>query len=274
MRIHQPPTTQLTDQPPATRPLLPNPYSPIHNPQFTIYMQSLLLDKRNNFYTQHTQLSIIATIKYSNIIVDEIQTGEFDFIKLEGLPLGAATYGMNVKALETVCRIKKIIDTEIWGYLINRPEIFKIKKIMVQDELNRPELRFTLDYEEDYEFINNIYNNVPFDNVLVLTDVIDYLDKKSMIDINKVGCMGWSQGGYISAFLTTNTNRFKAISVGAGISNWVTYYVNTDTHPFTRQYLKANPWNDPDIYAKTSPMTTIKKAKTPPLIDLGPIRID
>jgi dipeptidyl aminopeptidase/acylaminoacyl peptidase len=90
-----------------------------------------------------------------------------------------------------------------------------------------------------------------------------------MIDRNKMGCMGWSQGGYISAFLATNTDVFKAISVGAGISNWITYYVNTDIHPFTRQYLKATPWIDEAIYKKTSPMTSINKAKTPTLIQHG-----
>ncbi len=98
---------------------------------------------------------------------------------------------------------------------------------------------------------------------------IDYLNKKGMIDTSKMGSMGWSQGGYISAFLTTNTNQFKAISVGAGISNWVTYYVNTDITPFTRQYLLATPWSDMDIYLKTSPMTNINKASTPTLIQHG-----
>ena len=81
--------------------------------------------------------------------------------------------------------------------------------------------------------------------------------------------MGWSEGGYISAFLTTHTDRFKAISVGAGISDWITYYVNTDITPFTRQYLHATPWDDPEVYAKTSPITTIKQAKTPTLIQQG-----
>jgi dipeptidyl aminopeptidase/acylaminoacyl peptidase len=98
---------------------------------------------------------------------------------------------------------------------------------------------------------------------------IEYLNKKGMIDTSKMGSMGWSQGGYISAFLTTNTNIFKAISVGAGISNWVTYYVSTDITPFTRQYLQATPWNDMDIYLKTSPMTNINKATTPTLIQHG-----
>jgi dipeptidyl aminopeptidase/acylaminoacyl peptidase len=98
---------------------------------------------------------------------------------------------------------------------------------------------------------------------------VDSLIKRGMVDESKLGSMGWSQGGYISAFLTTNTDRFKAISVGAGISNWMTYYVNTDITPFTRQYLHATPWDDHEIYQKTSPMTTIKQAKTPTLIQLG-----
>lgn len=98
---------------------------------------------------------------------------------------------------------------------------------------------------------------------------VDYLIKQGWVDPTKVGSMGWSQGGYISAFLTTSTDRFAAISVGAGISNWATYYYNTDITPFTIQYLDKNPADDPDIYAKTSPMTYIKQAKTPTLIQHG-----
>jgi dipeptidyl aminopeptidase/acylaminoacyl peptidase len=98
---------------------------------------------------------------------------------------------------------------------------------------------------------------------------VDSLIEKGLVDSTRMGSMGWSQGGYISAFLTTHTDRFKAISVGAGISDWMTYYVNTDITPFTPQYLRGTPWDDPDIYAKTSPITTIKQAKTPTLIQQG-----
>ena len=99
---------------------------------------------------------------------------------------------------------------------------------------------------------------------------VDALVTKGIVDPSRVGAMGWSQGGYISAFLATHdARRFKAISVGAGISDWMTYYVNTDIHPFTRQYLKATPWDDPEIYAKTSPITYIKQAGTPTLIQHG-----
>jgi dipeptidyl aminopeptidase/acylaminoacyl peptidase len=98
---------------------------------------------------------------------------------------------------------------------------------------------------------------------------VEYLQKKGMIDTSRMGCMGWSQGGYISAYLTTHTPVFKAISVGAGISDWATYYVSTDITPFTRQYLKATPWDDKAIYEKTSPITTINNARTPTLIQHG-----
>ena len=49
----------------------------------------------------------------------------------------------------------------------------------------------------------------------------------------------------------------------------MTYYVNTDIHPFTRQYLKGTPWDDPEIYRKTSPISYIKNARTPTLIQHG-----
>jgi dipeptidyl aminopeptidase/acylaminoacyl peptidase len=98
---------------------------------------------------------------------------------------------------------------------------------------------------------------------------VDYLIGKGMVEKDRVGAMGWSEGGYISAFITCYSDRFKAVSVGAGISDWSTYYVNTDIHPFTRQYLRGTPWDDPEIYRKTSPITYVNRAKTPTLIQHG-----
>ncbi len=98
---------------------------------------------------------------------------------------------------------------------------------------------------------------------------VDHLIAKGWVDPKRVASMGWSQGGYISAFLTTSTTRFAAISVGAGISDWATYYYNTDITPFTIEYLGANPVDDPEVYRKTSPITYVKGAKTPTLIQHG-----
>lgn len=98
---------------------------------------------------------------------------------------------------------------------------------------------------------------------------VEALIERGWVDPDKVGAMGWSQGGYISSFLATTSELFAAISEGAGISDWMTYYVNTDIHGFTRNYLGATPWDDPEIYQKTSPMHYIKEARTPTLIQHG-----
>lgn len=131
----------------------------------------------------------------------------------------------------------------------------------------RPNYRGSAGYGENFRSLN--VKNLGVGDAWDVLSGVAYLEDKGIIDGNRVGTMGWSQGGYISAFLATNSTKFRAISVGAGISNWMTYYVNTDIHPFTRQYLKATPWSDKKIYEKTSPMTNINKASTPTLIQHG-----
>jgi dipeptidyl aminopeptidase/acylaminoacyl peptidase len=131
----------------------------------------------------------------------------------------------------------------------------------------RPNYRGSAGYGEKFRSLN--VENLGVGDAWDVLSGVQHLEDKGIIDGDKVGCMGWSQGGYISAFLTTNSKKFKAISVGAGISNWMTYYVNTDIHPFTRQYLKATPWSNKEIYEKTSPMTNINNAATPTLIQHG-----
>ncbi len=131
-----------------------------------------------------------------------------------------------------------------------------------------PNYRGSAGYGERFRSLN--VRNLGIGDAWDVLSGIDHLVAGGLVDRDRVGAMGWSQGGYISAFLTTkHADRFKAVSVGAGISNWMTYYVNTDIHPFTRQYLKATPWDDPKIYADTSPMTYIKSAKAPTLIQHG-----
>ena len=131
----------------------------------------------------------------------------------------------------------------------------------------RPNYRGSAGYGEKFRSLN--VRNLGVGDYWDVISGVDHLISKGIVDRDKVGAMGWSQGGYISAFITTFSDRFKAVSVGAGISDWMTYYVNTDIYPFTRQYLKATPWDDPEIYRKTSPISYIKTAKTPTLIQHG-----
>jgi dipeptidyl aminopeptidase/acylaminoacyl peptidase len=98
---------------------------------------------------------------------------------------------------------------------------------------------------------------------------VDYLVGRGFIDPDRIGVMGWSEGGYISAYLATTSSLYAAASVGAGISDWLAYYSETDIPPFARQYLKSTPWSEPDTYRKASPITYINKANTPVLIQHG-----
>ena len=125
----------------------------------------------------------------------------------------------------------------------------------------RPNYRGSAGYGEAFRSLN--VRNLGVGDAWDVLSGVDHVVGLGIVDEDRIGAMGWSQGGYISAFLTTHTDRFAAISVGAGISDWATYYVNTDIHPFTRQYLKGTPWDDPEIYARTSPMSTIQEARTP-----------
>jgi dipeptidyl aminopeptidase/acylaminoacyl peptidase len=131
----------------------------------------------------------------------------------------------------------------------------------------RPNYRGSAGYGEKFRSLN--VRNLGVGDYWDVISGVEYLVAQGLVDRERVGAMGWSQGGYISAFITCSSDRFKAVSVGAGISDWMTYYVNTDIHPFTRQYLKATPWDDPEIYQKTSPIFYVKNAKTPTLIQHG-----
>jgi dipeptidyl aminopeptidase/acylaminoacyl peptidase len=131
----------------------------------------------------------------------------------------------------------------------------------------RPNYRGSAGYGEKFRALN--VRNLGVGDYADVISGVDALIAKGTVDKDRVGAMGWSQGGYISAFITASSDRFKAVSVGAGISDWMTYYVNTDITPFTPQYLHATPWDDPEIYKKTSPISYIAKAKTPTLIQHG-----
>ena len=131
----------------------------------------------------------------------------------------------------------------------------------------RPNYRGSAGYGEKFRSLN--VRNLGVGDYADVISGVDSLIAQGFVDKDRVGSMGWSEGGYISAFITTASDRFKAVSVGAGISDWMTYYANTDITPFAPQYLHATPWDDPEIYRKTSPISYIKTAKTPTLIQHG-----
>ncbi|WP_263350500.1 S9 family peptidase [Acidicapsa acidisoli] len=152
--------------------------------------------------------------------------------------------------------------------MINPDRYYPMERFVAKGALIlRPNYRGSAGYGEKFRSLN--VRNLGVGDYADVISGVDYLIAQGFVDKDRVGSMGWSEGGYISAFITTSSDRFKAVSVGAGISDWMTYYANTDITPFTPQYLKATPWDDPEIYRKTSPISYIAKAKTPTLIQHG-----
>ncbi len=89
------------------------------------------------------------------------------------------------------------------------------------------------------------------------------------IDADRVGITGWSYGGYMTMWAVTQTDRFRAAMAGAGLSNFQSYYGENKIDKWMIPYFGASVYDDPAVYAKSSPITFIKKAKTPTLIVVG-----
>ncbi len=89
------------------------------------------------------------------------------------------------------------------------------------------------------------------------------------IDPNRLGICGWSYGGYMTMWAVTQTNRFKAAMAGAGLSNWQSYYGENLIDQWMIPFFGRSVYDDPEVYAKSSPINFIKHAKTPTLILVG-----
>jgi dipeptidyl aminopeptidase/acylaminoacyl peptidase len=96
---------------------------------------------------------------------------------------------------------------------------------------------------------------------------VDHLIAQGLVDPNRMGVLGWSAGGHWSNWILTHTDRFKAISSGAGTSNWISMYAQSDIQRNRQFYLGDKlPYDDFDAYWNQSPLKYIKNAKTPTMI--------
>lgn len=98
---------------------------------------------------------------------------------------------------------------------------------------------------------------------------VDEAIKEAPIDPERLGITGWSYGGFMTMWAVTQTNRFKAAVSGAGLSNYTSYYGENKIDQWMIPYFGTTVYDDPEVYAKSSPINFIKKAKTPTLIVVG-----
>lgn len=95
---------------------------------------------------------------------------------------------------------------------------------------------------------------------------VDEVVKTEPVDPDRVGICGWSYGGYMAMWAVTQTNRFKAAVAGAGIANWQSYYGQNRIDRWMIPFFGATVYDDPEVYARSSPITFVKKARTPTLV--------
>jgi dipeptidyl aminopeptidase/acylaminoacyl peptidase len=99
---------------------------------------------------------------------------------------------------------------------------------------------------------------------------VDSLIAKGLVDPNKLGVLGWSNGSIITIELTTRTTRYKAAGAGAGDVNWTSDWGNAVFgDSFEQYYLGKTPMQDPKLYIDKSPLFRMGKVRTPTIIFFG-----
>jgi len=128
----------------------------------------------------------------------------------------------------------------------------------------RPNYRGSSGYGEDFENINGDYFPQGYEDIMA---GVDHLIAEGIADGDRMGAFGWSAGGHWSNWILVNTDRFKAISSGAGASNWISMYAQTDGQRHRQEYFGGQlPYHDFDAYWDQSPLKYIVNAKTPTMV--------
>jgi dipeptidyl aminopeptidase/acylaminoacyl peptidase len=98
---------------------------------------------------------------------------------------------------------------------------------------------------------------------------VDALVARGLADPERLGVMGWSYGGYMTSWIITQTRRFKAASVGAGVTNLMSFSGTADIPSFIPDYFGGEFWDDLEPWRRRSAMFHVKGVTTPTLIQHG-----
>lgn len=98
-----------------------------------------------------------------------------------------------------------------------------------------------------------------------LMAAVDTVIARGETDPNRLGIGGWSYGGEMTQWAITQTNRFKAAVTGGGVFDQAAEF-GTEDSPAGDEWYFGTPWEHPEVFARNSPATYIRNAKTPTLI--------
>jgi len=122
-----------------------------------------------------------------DMCVNEFERTGADYIIVKDAPLGATPFCIKREALEKVCKTKTVTNTEVWGSLFTERKELTKSFVVPEKKLQRPEIRLTLDYKEDFDLIEKIFNELYQENEIITLDaIVDFLtDNPKLLEINK-----------------------------------------------------------------------------------------
>lgn len=131
----------------------------------------------------------------------------------------------------------------------------------------RPNFRGSSGYGREFRYAN--YGDWGVGDYQDIMSGVDHLIERGVADPDRLGFMGWSYGGYMTSRVITQTDRFRAASVGAAVTNLMSFTGTADIPGFIPDYFNGEFWDDPEPYARHSAMFNVKGVTTPTLIQHG-----
>ncbi|MFW5697914.1 MAG: prolyl oligopeptidase family serine peptidase, partial [Fimbriimonadaceae bacterium] len=99
---------------------------------------------------------------------------------------------------------------------------------------------------------------------------VDHLIEKGLVDAERMGTSGWSNGAILSTALIVEDQRFKVASAGAGGSEWVADWGVCDFGlSFLNYYMGKSPLEDPELYIREAPLFKFHQVQTPTIFFHG-----
>jgi dipeptidyl aminopeptidase/acylaminoacyl peptidase len=125
----------------------------------------------------------------------------------------------------------------------------------------RPNPRGSTGYGKDFRYAN--FKDWGFGDYEDIMSGVDKVIEMGVADQKRLAVMGWSYGGYMTSFVVTRTDRFKAASMGAGLPNLISMTSTTDISNYLVAHMGDEFWNDYKTYEKHSAIYRIKNVVTP-----------
>ncbi|MCG2880638.1 MAG: S9 family peptidase [Vulcanisaeta sp.] len=124
-------------------------------------------------------------------------------------------------------------------------------------------------YSEEFADIRGHYGERDYEDLMEGLDYV--LRNYDFIDPNRLGVIGGSYGGFMTNWIVTHTDRFRAAVTDRSISNWVSFFGTSDIGPyFANDQIGGGEgkdfWNSLEIYLAKSPIMYVRNVKTPLLI--------